>query len=334
MLDTAQRLGLPGLFDVHTHFLPPRVMAKVRAQFDSAGPLIGRTWPLHYRDTDEALVAELRRLGVRRFSALAYAHKPGMAEFLNDWAAGFADRVPECLRSATFYPEPDAAAYVGKRLADGTEIFKVHVQVGGFDVTDPLLDEAWGVLADAGTPVVLHAGSGPVPGEHTGPDPVAALLRRHPRLTLVIAHLGAPEYAEFLALAERHERVHLDTTMVFTDFFEEEEPFPTDLLSRLAEIGDKVLLGSDFPNIPYPYAHQVEALERLGLGDDWLRGVLWHNAARLLDGPGEWPARNTGPIPSVLPVDWQQFDNSRGADRFRLGTLVPGEAGREASVIS
>ena len=39
--DWWQRLGLPGLFDVHTHFLPPRVMAKVRAQFDSAGPLIG-----------------------------------------------------------------------------------------------------------------------------------------------------------------------------------------------------------------------------------------------------------------------------------------------------
>jgi predicted TIM-barrel fold metal-dependent hydrolase len=280
----AERLGLPGLFDVHTHFLPPRVMARVRAQFDSAGPLIGRAWPLHYRDDDEVLVAELRKIGVRRFSALAYAHKPGMAEFLNDWAAGFADAVPECLRSATFYPEPEAAAYVAKRLASDTEIFKVHVQVGGFDVNDPLLDEAWGLVADAGTPVVLHAGSGPVPGEHTGPDPVAALLQRHPRLTLVIAHMGAPEYAAFLALAERHDRVHLDTTMVFTDFFEGEGPFPRELLPRVAAIGEKVLLGSDFPNIPYPYAHQVDALERLGLGDDWLRGVLWENAARLIGG--------------------------------------------------
>lgn len=284
MLPLVARLGLPGLFDVHTHFLPPRVTAKVRAQFDTAGPLIGRPWPLHYRDTDEALVAELRRIGVRRFSALSYAHKPGMAEFLNDWAAAFADRVPECLRSATFYPEPEAAAYVDARLAAGTQIFKVHVQVGAFDVTDPLLDEAWGSVADAGTPVVLHAGSGPVPGPHTGPGPVAALLRRHPRLTLVIAHLGAPEYADFLELAESYERVHLDTTMAFTDFFDEIEPFPGELLGRLAAIGDKVLLGSDFPNIPHPYAHQVDVLERLGLGDDWLRGVLWENALRLTGG--------------------------------------------------
>ena len=31
-------------------------MAKVREQFDAAGPLIGRPWPLHYRDSDDALV--------------------------------------------------------------------------------------------------------------------------------------------------------------------------------------------------------------------------------------------------------------------------------------
>jgi len=278
------RLGLPGLFDVHTHFLPPPVTAKVRAQFDSTGPLIGHPWPLHYRDTDEALVQVLRDLGVRRFSALAYAHRPGMAEFLNDWTAGFADRVPETLRCATFYPEPDAGEYVGKRLDAGVELWKVHVQVGGFHVTDPLLDEVWGLLAEAGTPVVLHAGSGPVATAYTGPGPVAALLARHPRLTLVIAHLGAPEYADFLALAERYDGVHLDTTMVFTDFFDElGAGFPRELVPRLRDLGPKVLLGSDFPNIPYPYAHQIEALERLGLGDEWLRGVLWENAAALFD---------------------------------------------------
>ena len=197
-------------------------MAKVREQFDSAGPLIGRPWPLHYRDSDEALVEVLRGLGVRHFTALAYAHRPGMAEFLNDWTADFADRVPEALRCATFYPEPTAPAYVAERLAAGAQVWKVHVQVGGFDVRDPLLDPVWGLLAEAGTPVVIHAGSRPGRDDRfTGPAPVAELLDRHPRLRLVIAHAGAPEYAEFLDLAERHERVGLDTTMVFTDFFDE-----------------------------------------------------------------------------------------------------------------
>lgn len=283
-----RRLGIAGLVDLHTHFLPPRVTAKVRAQFDAAGPLIGRPWPLHYRDTDEALVGVLRDLGVRRFTALAYAHRPGMAEFLNDWSAGFAERVPEAARCATFYPEESAACYVADRVAGGAEVWKIHVQVGAFDVRDPLLDEAWGVLADAGSPVVIHAGSGPVATEFTGPAPVAELLTRHPRLRLVIAHAGAPEYEEFLGLAERYERVGLDTTMVFTDFFEElGGAYPPTLLPRLRELGlaGNVFLGSDFPNIPYPYEHQLDVLERLDLGEAWLRAVLWSNGAAMLGRP-------------------------------------------------
>ena len=283
--EVAAALGLPGLLDLHTHFLPPQVMAKVRAQFDAAGPLIGREWPLHYRDEDEALAETLRSYGVLRWTALPYAHKPGMADWLNDWAAGYAERTPEALVCGTFFPEPDAASYVAKRL-DDVQVWKVHVQVGGFDVREPLLDEAWGLLAEAGTPVVLHAGSGPVPTPETGPAPVAGLLERHPRLRLVIAHAGAPEYEEFLALAEAYERVGLDTTMAFTDFFAEMGgDYPPALLPRLRALGlaGKVFLGTDFPNIPYPYAEQLAALERLGLGEDWLRAVLHDNTAALLD---------------------------------------------------
>ena len=60
--------------------------------------------------------------------------------------------------------------------------------------------------------------------------------------------------------------------------------YPADLLPRLRDLGlaGKVLLGSDFPNIPYPYAHQLEALARLDLGDDWLRAVCWDNGHALI----------------------------------------------------
>ena len=277
------KLGIPGLYDVHVHFLPPPVMARVWEHFDAAGPLIGREWPITYRGSDSERVDRLRALGVRRFSALPYAHKPGVAEYLNEWAAALADGLPECLSSATFYPEPTAASYVAARIAQGTEIFKVHVQVGDFDVRDPMLDEVWGELADAGTPVVVHAGSGPVPNSHTGPGPLLDVLRRHPRLTAVIAHMGAPEYVEFLEMAETFDRVHLDTTMAFTGFFDDmAAPYPRDLFPRLVELQDRILLGSDFPNIPYAYAHQLESLERLELGEGWLRRVCWENAESLI----------------------------------------------------
>jgi len=279
VIDFWRGLGLPGVYDVHTHFLPRNIETRVWAQFDVAGPKIGREWPIRYRGSEQDRVATLRSLGVRRFSSLPYAHKPGIAGYLNDWARDFSERVPECLWSATFYPEPEASAYVDKLVADGVEVFKVHVQVGEFHLDDPVLDAVWGTLADAGTPVVIHAGGAPVGNDYTGPEPLRRVLQRHPRLTAVVAHLGAPDYLAFCELADRYERVHLDTTMVFTDFWE--ATYPAGLTDRLRDLQGKVLLGSDFPTIPYPYAHQLEGLTRLDLGDDWLRDVCWRNGHRL-----------------------------------------------------
>lgn len=282
------RLGLPGLVDIHTHFLPERMLRRVWAHFDEVGPLIGRPWPIEYRWDQDRRLSRLRQIGVRRFTALTYAHRPGMAADLTQFALDLAAAEPDCVPSATFFPEDGVLTQVRSALERGARVFKIHAQVGGFDIREPVLDEVWGLLADAAAPVVLHVGSGPVPRVgFTGPDKLEGVLRRHPDLTAVVAHMGAPEYDEFLTLAERYPRVHLDTTMVFTDFFEESAPYPADLLPRLAAMPDRVVLGSDFPNIPYPYAHQLEALERLsdrdpGLDDDWLRAVCWSNGARLI----------------------------------------------------
>jgi hypothetical protein len=277
-----QRLGIPGLADVHVHFLPEPVLAAVWRYFDGAQQTYGTAWPIQYRLPEPERVAVLRRLGVRGFPALIYPHKPGMAAALSAWAREFAARTPGAVPTGTFFPEPSAPAYVADALAAGTRIFKVHVQVGDFDPRDELLDPVWGMLAEAGVAVVVHCGNGPMPGAYTGPGPFGEVLAAHPRLTAVIAHLGAPDYAEHVALAERYPNVHLDTTMVGTVFMNRLAPVPAAVLARLADLGDRVVLGSDFPNIPYPYAEQLAALEAWALGDEWLAAVCWTNGARLL----------------------------------------------------
>jgi uncharacterized protein len=282
-----QALGVPGLADIHTHFLPPRMLRRVWEYFDQAGPLVGVSWPIRYKWSDEERVAHLRSMGVRMFSALAYAHRPDMAADLNTWTLAFAQANPGCLPSATFYPEPGVERYVGQALDAGARIFKVHLQVGGFAPDHPLLDPVWGLLAEARVPVVLHAGHAPVGTEHTGPGPFGSLLARYPALTAIVAHMGAPDYEAFLRLAADHEQVALDTTMIFTDFFDKLAPFPAAALPLARELGlaGKILLGSDFPNIPYPYARQIGGLTRLGLGDAWLRAVCWENPVALFGSP-------------------------------------------------
>jgi uncharacterized protein len=275
-------LGIPGLIDIHVHFMPDRVQEKVWSFFDTVGPRTGIDWPISYRLPDAVRLELLRAWGVRAFPALSYPHKSDMAAWLNGWALGFADAEPDVVRAGTFFPEPSATDYVAAALEDGVRIFKAHLQVGGYDPRDRLLQPVWGQLTDACVPVVVHCGSGPAPGAFTGPGPIGDVLAAHPRLTLVVAHLGMPEYADFLALAESYPAVHLDTTMAFTDFTERIAPFPPALRPRLADLADRIVLGSDFPTIPYPYAHQLAALARLDLGEEWLRGVCWRNGARLL----------------------------------------------------
>lgn len=138
--------------------------------------------------------------------------------------------------------------------------------------------------------MVVHCGNGPIRGSYTGLDVFGAVLAKHPRLTAVLAHAGMPEYGAALELAARYERVHLDTTMVGVPFTRRMMPLPADWPARLADVAGKVVLGSDFPNIPYDYAVQLATIagwatadDRLGVG--FLRAVLHDNPSRLLRVP-------------------------------------------------
>jgi predicted TIM-barrel fold metal-dependent hydrolase len=280
-------LGLDGLVDLHVHFLPDRVMAKVWAFFDQAAEHYGTPWPVHYRLPQDDRIAVLRAMAVRVFAPLVYPHKPGMADWLNSWVADFAAAVPEAVPTATLYPELGVAAYLERALADGARCVKVHVQVGDFDPRDSLLDAAWELLAEAGVPVVVHCGHGPVPGRYTGLDVFGEVLAAHPRLVAVLAHAGSPDYDDALELVRRHPRVHLDTTMIGVPFTDAIAPLPPDWSARLVDVADRIVLGTDFPNIPYDYATQLRAIAGWAAADDrlgvaFLRAVVHDTPARLL----------------------------------------------------
>ena len=281
-----QALGLPGLADLHLHFLPDPMQAKVWEFFDRASVEYGTEWPIHYRRPAAERLAVLRDLGIRHFAPLVYPHKPGMAAWLNEWVREFASATPEAVPTATFFPEPGVVDYLADALDKGARCAKAHVQVGAYDPRDPLLEPVWGLLAEARVPVVIHCGHGPVPGKFTGLDVFEDVLRRHPRLVAVLAHAGLPEYALALDLVDRHPGAYLDTTMVGVPFNGADD-MPADWTARLAANADRVALGTDFPSIPYEYAVQLRAIASWAaaddsLGDPFLRAVLWDTPRRLL----------------------------------------------------
>lgn len=282
----AAALGLPGYLDVHVHFLPDRLQQAVWAFFDR---LSDPPWPIVYRDDDQSRLATLRHLGVVAHPALAYAHQPGVAAWCNQHTLALAEAHEQVLPTFTFFPEDGVEAEVDAAIARGGRIAKVHLQVSRFHPDDPALDRVWPRLAEAGVTVVIHASAvyGVEGGaDYCGPQGIVRLLERFPDLTLVVAHLGAPDpQAAFVTLAEQHAGLHLDTAMVLTDppYLEtpgDEPPGRNARLAALARDG-KLLFGSDFPTIPYPYVNQIRGLASLQLDAAGLRNLL-HDAAQAL----------------------------------------------------
>jgi uncharacterized protein len=277
-------LGLPGIVDIHVHLLPHRLQEAVWGYFDR---LEDPPWPVTYRDDEATRLGTLRDLGVIAHTALAYAHKPGVAAWCNAHTLAAAEANPQVLPTFTFHPEDGVDSYVDEALARGGRVAKVHLQVGRFHATDPRLTAVWSRLEAERIPAVVHASAvyGVDGGdEFCGPDALRALLDRHPDLLLVVAHLGMPDHDGFLRLAEEVTTLRLDPSMALTEP-PYVAPYPAELLPRLAALQDRLLFGSDFPTIPHHYAAQVRGLARLGLDEEGLRGVLHDNAAELLGLP-------------------------------------------------
>ena len=74
------------------------------------------------------------------------------------------------------------------------------------------------------------------------------------------------------------ENLHLDTAVVWTD----NDAFDTDPkieISELERISDRILFGSDYPNIPYAYNEAVESIMRLGLSQVAREKIFYKNAS-------------------------------------------------------
>lgn len=242
--------------DAHVHLFPAPVFDAIWRWFDQ------HAWPIRYRLHAEVVIEFLATRGVTRFTALHYAHRPGMARVLNHFVAELAAAHRDAvIPVATVLPgEPEADDVLREALGPlQLRGVKLHCHVQRMPADDPRIDPVYRRCAEAGVPVVIHAGrepASPAYGVDTralcGADQVERVLRRHPTLTLVVPHLGADEFAEYLALLTRHENLYLDTTMAIGDYFPAE--LPPALWPGLAR---RMLYGSDFPNLPYAWDREL-----------------------------------------------------------------------------
>jgi predicted TIM-barrel fold metal-dependent hydrolase len=261
------------------HLFPPGLFEALWRWFDR------HAWQVRYRLHAEEVVQFQLARGVKRFVALHYAHKPGMARALNRFVAEVAAAHPEVLALATVFPgEPDAPALLREAFGPlALRGVKIHCHVQRIAADDPRLEEVYAACEAEGRPVVIHAGRWP-PSEAYGVDTEALcaaeqvdrVLTRHPRLRLVVAHLGSDEFLAYGAMLDRHPNLWLDTTMAVSGYFLLTPPasvFP----ARAA----RLLYGSDFPFLPYAWDRELKRIAAAGLPPEALRQLLAGNALSL-----------------------------------------------------
>jgi len=138
---------------------------------------------------------------------------------------------------------------------------------------------------ELGLVVLSHTGSAKGGEPFAEPRAFAAILERHPRLTVVLAHLGGGSWRQTLDLARAFPRVAFDLCEIIEWTGAPGAPSAEELGRLIRQVGpERVLLGTDFPW--YDLERTVElvlALPVLATGDK--ERILGANAVDLLGLP-------------------------------------------------
>jgi uncharacterized protein len=181
--------------------------------------------------------------------------------------------------------EPGAKEILREAFATGLQGVKLHCHVQAFAPDSAQLHEVYEACVEADVPLLMHAGREPAVAQYPvdpyslcGVERIERVLLAYPRLKLIVPHLGADEFDGYRRLLERYDQLWLDTTMAVADYFP--GPVPVGLLQVRPE---RILYGTDFPNLPYAWDRELRALAKLGLGDDALAHIVGGTATKLLN---------------------------------------------------
>jgi predicted TIM-barrel fold metal-dependent hydrolase len=246
---------LPGISDLHIHVQPWRQVKPQVAEMMRRGKEGHWERLIALMDDPKVLLEILDTSGIWRVGLINYPSPDimGFTDETNTFAAMYASAAPERLLPfggvhARFTKDPEGQ--VEELLALGIRCLKIHpphqaypanAYTQGLDA----LARIYRRCEERGLPVLVHTGTSIFPGarsKYGRPMELDDVAIDFPDLTIVMAHGGRPLWMdEAFFVLRRHRRVYLEVSGI---------P-PVKLLEyfpRLAEIGDRVLWGTDWPS--------------------------------------------------------------------------------------
>jgi predicted TIM-barrel fold metal-dependent hydrolase len=264
------------VIDAHVHLFPDHLFSAVWQWFEKFG------WPIRYKLSSEKIIQFLLSRGISRIVALHYAHKPGVSRDLNAYMADLCRSYPQVTAMATVYPgEKDADLILEDAFQNGLGGVKLHCHVQCFDMNDERMNEIYQVCTSHQKPLIMHVGREPKspaypcdPYALCSADKLERVLKDFPKLKICVPHLGADEFDDYRNMLEKYDNLWLDTTMTLADYL------PMNYFPKLADWRiDRIIFGTDFPNLPYAWDREIRRLCRLNLPENTLKRILGQNAS-------------------------------------------------------
>ncbi len=269
--------GLPPVIDAHVHIFPRSILSAIRKWFDE------NAWHIRYQMTSSEIFEFLLSHGINHIIALQYAHKPGIARYLNKYMSEkcreYGNRVTGM---ATVFPgEENAETILQEAFDSGLGGLKLHAHVQCFDMNSEHMNRLYECCRINRKPIVMHIGREPKstaygcdPYQLCSAEKLELVLKYFPDIKICVPHLGFDETSAYRKLIEKYDNLWLDTAMVITDYFPIEEKVNLGYYRA-----DRIMYGSDFPNIPYAWDRELKELNAADISEDALEKISYKNAA-------------------------------------------------------
>lgn len=273
--------GCTRVIDTHIHIFPGTIFNSIWQWFDK------NAWKIRYQMKSAEIFTFLFNKGISHLVALQYAHKPGIARSLNQYMSEQIKAFPGKISGmATIYPgEPEVEDILKMAFKNGLSGVKLHAHVQCFDMNADYMDIIYQTCSDEDKPMIMHVGTEPKSDKYTcdpyqicSAEKLEQVISNFPRLKVCVPHLGFGEIEAFKKLIETYDNLWTDTTMVICDYFP---------LTQKVDLSkyriDRVMYGSDFPNIPYEWDRELKVLMDTSLSDQDRSRILHKNASAFLN---------------------------------------------------
>ena len=233
----------------------------------------------HTDGTAASAKALLQSAGIDGAVICNIATNPRQETKVNDFAISLRRESDYFYALGSLHPDSEQMESELDRLtAAGVRGIKLHPDYVGVLLSDPRYDRIFSLLEERALFCVVHTGVDPISPElvHATPEMIAAVVKKHPRLTFIAAHMGSLMMADEVLQHLVGTGVYIDTAL--SGHRKAELPQLHRILRE--HDSDRILFGTDTPwGEPL---EEIAFVENAPVSDAVKEKIFAGNAKRLL----------------------------------------------------